>query len=234
MSEGLNCCLCSQILGDPSNDLIAEILGYATYKRTVLAESDRFVVFPSLGAIALGHVLLCPKEHTPSIANMTDSDLRELDVMSSRLANVLSEVLDIPVHRFEHGMARGSKRIICSVGHAHLHLLPSSVISSHFLLESSWSEVRGGIVGLADITRDSEYLLYVEPNGRTWVQLGVEGSFESQALRKVFATAHGITTAWDWKKHPRPGLVMETIELLDRVAGRIDGSNAYGRVLIRS
>jgi ATP adenylyltransferase len=215
MSEDPICHICSQIVGESSNDLIATTLGYSTNTRTALMDSERFVVFPSLGALALGHVLICPKAHVPSIASLTVEDRRELSLISHRLVKVLSETLQVPVHRFEHGTDRNSQKMICSVGHAHLHVLPSPAPSDQVLDAYSWSEIPGGIEAISEGAGQFEYLLYVEPDGRTWLR--VHDSFESQALRRVFANAHGRPNEWNWRDYPQSKVVLETIQLFERI-----------------
>src|ERR1044072_5888314 len=61
MLKTTECCLCSQVAGEKSNDLIARLLQGEPYVRRVMLESGSFAAIPSLGPLARGHTLLCPK-----------------------------------------------------------------------------------------------------------------------------------------------------------------------------
>jgi ATP adenylyltransferase len=211
MSRQLDCHLCSQISGESANDLIAKTLGYETYRRTVLLETERFVVFPSLGALTVGHCLVCPKEHSQSIASLSSKDKSQLSSIARTLTLGLSRLLKVPVHQFEHGSMAQNQRVICSVGHAHLHLLPASVAASRILEARQWRRVHGGLEGIGEMTGSAEYLLYIQPSGDAWIEVG--GSFESQVLRRLFARELGLTDEWNWREHRRSSVVSQTIQL---------------------
>jgi hypothetical protein len=162
-------------------------------------------VIPSLGPIVDGHVLICPKEHVKSLACVPPGLDREFQEFKEHLVHVLQVLYRAPIHCFEHGSAPFTGRILCTVEHAHLHLLPADVEIWH-LLESgpTWTPVQSGLSNLSGTVGDSEYLFYESPDHRTVTAFPSVGGFESQYLRRVFCEALGRESAWNWRTTPQP------------------------------
>src|SRR5580700_6520945 len=121
------CSICSQIAGDPTHDLIARTIASKMYVRRVVMETQNFAAFPSLGLLVPGHVIVCPKTHTRSFAALSSHHDVEFDEVVGTLRRMLGQLYEAPVHLFEHGMAGEGSRILCSVDHGHLHLVPARV-----------------------------------------------------------------------------------------------------------
>src|SRR3954464_12290217 len=115
-----DCCICSQIEGQPDGDLVARLLPSQPYVRRVLLETDGFAAIPSLGPLTPGHSLLCPKSHTPSFASLDPRLEEELDHARVALSADLGDLYGGEVHVFEHGMSAATGRVLCTVEHAHL------------------------------------------------------------------------------------------------------------------
>src|SRR5262245_58804025 len=120
------CCICSQILGDATNDLVARLIDPDTYVRRVPVESESFAVIPSVGPLVEGHVLLCPKHHFKSFAQIPTGLEDEFAVMKKQLSRLLAETYGQRVHCFEHGSAKKAQQPMCTVEHAHLHFVPTN------------------------------------------------------------------------------------------------------------
>jgi diadenosine tetraphosphate (Ap4A) HIT family hydrolase len=221
-----NCCLCSQIAGEKAGDLISELLHETRYVRRVAFESTNFAVIPSLGPIAGGHTLLCPKRHVGSFAalvsdvqNPRDSELREFHWISERLTNTLEELYSAPVHRFEHGSAADGSHIACSVGHAHLHFLPARVnIVSSLLADPIWRTTQPDLRAWAQSVGEREYLFYQAPGGEALVAADQRG-YESQHMRRIFARALHIDFEWNWRTNPRPVFTDQVYKDISRAMG---------------
>src|SRR5438067_4194918 len=111
------CCICSQIVGDATNDLVAQLIDSHNYVRRVPLESESFAVIPSVGPLVSGHVLLCPKRHFRSFAQIPTMLEDEFAAMKKRLSAVLAEAYGRPVHYFEHGSAKKAQQPMCTVEH---------------------------------------------------------------------------------------------------------------------
>lgn len=205
MNSPRDCCLCSQIAGNPENDLIGRLLPQLPYERRVAMESQSFAVIPSLGPIVGGHVLLCPKSHTKNLACVPPKLNDEFQQLKKHLTRILEDLYQGPVHCFEHGSARLTGRILCTVDHAHLHFLPVDVEIWRFLgNELEWTPVESSLLSLSRTIGDSEYLFYESPDGRAATALPTDDGFESQYLRRVFCKALGREYEWNWRDTPQP------------------------------
>jgi diadenosine tetraphosphate (Ap4A) HIT family hydrolase len=203
--KGAKCCLCSQIQGDAANDLISKLLPEAPYCRRIAIESDHFAVVPSLGPLVPGHSLLCPKQHVKSFADLDQRLTGEYRDFKAFVSERVGTVFDAPVHCFEHGSASGGSRIICTVDHAHLHLVPANVeVRSMLASDRRWIATSGDPLELRVGTDGDEYLYYEDPHGSALVACAAGQPFDSQHLRKLFAEALGRTEKWNWRDAPLP------------------------------
>lgn len=203
--EGASCALCAQIRGERGGDLIARLLPGMPYERRVFFETAEFAAIPSLGALAPGHTLLCPKQHLCSFARLGPDARRDYARARPGLRRLLAAMYRMPVHLFEHGMADHGARMVCTVDHAHLHLLP---VACAFSPEADpnfrWSRWEGTSELLLDHLRGREYLLYESDDGAMYFCTAGESDIPSQYLRQVFARLIGRPDAWDWRTHPTP------------------------------
>lgn len=205
------CCLCSQIAGESGNDLLARMLPGEPYVRRVMLEDAAFAVMPSLGPLAPGHVLLCPKTHVRSFAALDRDFDRALAAMKEALRAALQEVFPGDVHVFEHGSARAGERVLCSVDHAHLHFVPlPAALSGGLLQTAEWQAFDGSLTALRHIAGDEEYLLYEPPSGTPRALTAKAGRVESQYMRRLIAEQLGNADDWNWRSAPALRVVEDT------------------------
>ena len=211
MSHNRPCCLCSQIQGESANDLIATMLPDQPYARRVLFETEPFAAVPSLGPLVPGHSLLCPKAHIRSFAELDRCFDGEFLAAKEELRRILTWLYDSPVHLFEHGMATGGTRILCTVDHAHLHFLPLPCRSyaGSLATDDRWIEFTGSLQALRELVDGSEYILYEAPDGRSRILRTGTEMLESQHMRKLFAKWVGHEEIWDWRASPNAALADE-------------------------
>src|SRR6516165_3123568 len=84
----------------------------------VIVRSASFVVFPTIGQLFRGSVLIVPRKHTETLATLDVSRLKELEHVLSFVENKVSS-MGVPFV-YEHG-ARLCTSSGCGVYHAHLH-----------------------------------------------------------------------------------------------------------------
>lgn len=211
MLKTTECCLCSQVVGEESNDLIARMLPGEPYVRRVMLESGSFAAIPSLGPLASGHTLLCPKMHVRSFAQLEPGLHDEYQVVKSRLRKALSRQYDSDINLFEHGMAATGDRIMCTTDHAHMHFVPLPCSCDVSGIEQlPWTEFEGSLSELMQLSQGREYILYEPPDGICRLFVAGEHSFESQFMRKLLALALGHGENWNWRDNPAPRLADET------------------------
>ncbi|HEY5705917.1 MAG TPA: HIT domain-containing protein [Terrimicrobiaceae bacterium] len=202
MLRNRDCCLCDQIEGLKANDLVAHMLPDVPYVRRVMLESRSFAVIPSLGPLASGHSLLCPRNHIKSFASISPDLHEEYGQLKKKLRTILNEIYGTGIHLFEHGMATKGNRIVCTVDHAHMHFLP---LPQTFEIDANglqgWTEFDGSLSELLKLTQDREYIVYETPDGVCRLLTAQEGALESQYMRKVLAKGLGHRK-WDWRAAP--------------------------------
>ena len=203
MRKMLDCCLCAQIQGNRENDLISKLIGEVKYTRRIPIENKKFVILPSLGALTAGHVLLCPKEHIKSLSALTPKYYDYFLKTKAGITAKLESLFGRPVHCFEHGSAHNSERVICTVDHAHLHLIPASVAPNELLdAELGWTEIQLLSKDFSHTVGNREYLYYETPEGKGYLATKPDGGFESQYMRKIFSKVLGKPNDWNWRDSP--------------------------------
>jgi len=203
MNNLRECCLCSQIAGRRENDLISQLLDEANYVRRIGIESENFVAIPSLGPLVPGHTLVCPKSHLKNLAVLPNTVHQEFDAFRKRVSVLLVSLFRAPIHFFEHGSApQEGSRVLCTVEHAHLHLVPTSaVVLDQLVGRQPWRILASGLSGLQKERPSGEYLYYESPEGERFLATGE--AFESQYMRRIFAAALGAKD-WNWRDNPQP------------------------------
>jgi diadenosine tetraphosphate (Ap4A) HIT family hydrolase len=181
-------------------------------KSRALFESENFVLVPSLGAIAEGHVLIIPKRHYTALADMPHRQIRELSELSERVRQIVFQSYG-PSLLFEHGVrSQGSGG--CGIDHAHLHTVPFSHSADPFeILEKKYPFK--AVSSIAELNYKAppncSYLYYEEVCGRSWI-FDVD-YMPSQYVRKLLAESIG-SQSWDWRNCGRePALLAALVRL---------------------
>ena len=220
MNNSYCCAICCQIAGQRDGDLLAELIGSEKrYVRRVILENEHFVVFPSVGPLKVGHVILCPKYHYPSFACLPSRLEDEYQGIRTQLSKLLEATFGEKVHIFEHGTDAQFSRIPCSVEHAHQHFLPTNAeVWDALHSDIEWQSVSLNVPSLERVAKGREYLLYHSPEDSTHMAAAPKNGFESQYIRRIFANALGKSNQWNWRVHPRPLDVEETFMTLTQAS----------------
>src|SRR5262249_25666393 len=96
--------------------------------RTILL-TQHFRIFPSLGQIAEGHVLITPLQHYTATAEMPLTLIADMEDVCSRVRSALQLTYGRCMF-FEHG-TRTKDCGGCGIYHAHMHALPVNAASVH-------------------------------------------------------------------------------------------------------
>jgi ATP adenylyltransferase len=201
------CAICAQAEGRRYGDALRPLLG----RCGILASSGQAVAFPSLGAVTVGHVIVCPRSHHRSWAACPDKVVADGQALTANLKRRLS--LLGPVHEFEHGNGAASHRVACSVEHAHLHLVPAPVdLHAALARYGPWIPVgKGDTRNMRAIVGTSEYLVYRAPAGAAQVWVSADADIPSQLLRRALVDALGRPDEWNWRDHPAVDRVDATL-----------------------
>lgn len=208
------CCLCSSLASGAARQ---------SWDDPVF-ESRNFVALPSLGSLVEGWLLLVPKEHFISLGALPETLVAEMEDMKAKVsAHVRNEYGETCV--FEHGPAFASRKVGCSVDHAHLHIVPLAFdlakAARPFMPHDSewhkatWIECRQAHQAKKD------YLYFEQPLG--YGSISTHTDFGSQVFRKAIASQIGRPDEFNWREHPELDTVAKTINVFAPAAYSAEG-----------
>ena len=207
--EWPSCRFCDLLLSDSPSRSETE---------TILFESDRFVVWPSIGALVPGWTIIVSKLHVESMAQLDDAALRELMMIEESMRVSLQQAFRKPAVAFEHGPWQAGLGVGCGTDHAHLHMVPTDVdlISGAQAIQPDleWRATDGWAGARDALTAQRSYILMRDPERGDWLATG--SKLPSQLLRRSLAAEIGAPHRFDWKKNPELGNVRMTVEALKR------------------
>lgn len=82
----------------------------------IVAEDDRFIAFLDIMPLVVGHTLVVPKKETDYIYDLSDEDLKAINIFAKNVAAAVRKA--VPCKRI------GVAVIGLEVPHAHIHLVP--------------------------------------------------------------------------------------------------------------
>ncbi len=194
----------------------------------VLFESKNFAVFPTLGALVEGWLLIVPKDHALCLGALSQELYSELEELRSKVSLVLEECYG-SVTVFEHGPAQPNHLVGCGVDHAHLHILPTRInliegVKEIFPDPLKWEPVRG-IQETARLYEAELPYLYVEQSsGRGYVT--THPNLQSQMFRKVIARHIGRPEQYDWRQYDEEANIISTVERLEKWLSQDDQADS--------
>jgi diadenosine tetraphosphate (Ap4A) HIT family hydrolase len=194
MSQPKHCDFCDEFAGGIRNEFVKRYHSQV-WNRSV-ASTQNFTVLPSLGQIAEGHLLIVPKEHCWSLADVCVTHGDELESLVSRVRRILIAAYGSCV-AFEHGARSADGG--CGIAHAHLHFVP--VANDQIFIERLRERhklVRVRRLAEVDTHVQGSPYIYVETiSGQRYVS--AVGGIPSQYLRRCLAEAVG-KISWDWRQ----------------------------------
>ncbi|MBF0391200.1 MAG: hypothetical protein HQL38_00835 [Alphaproteobacteria bacterium] len=181
--------------------------GRGTFARTyeteqfgrTLMESPSFVVWPSLGPLTVGHVLILPRFHIEAMASLQEPLICELEDLVAKVNAMIGGIGHVAA--FEHG-ACAENGGACGIYHAHLHLLP---LPSSVELGVVFAAEHGLVASLTAAYRTlrgaSDYLLFQNGGGPVGHadMTKTPKRFPSQHFRRVLNDRFGFLPHWDWR-----------------------------------
>lgn len=178
-------------------------IGDFHFGNRMLYLSPNFVVFPTVGQIVEGYLLIASRVHYLGIGQVPDSLYDELEEVKGLVKNVLIAEYGPSVIFFEHGPASEVRKGGCCIEHAHLHCVPVEVdifpeLSAHFQPQQIYDFAR-----LKNLFANGiPYLYWENAQGQRFV-FAVAEAIIPQYLRQIIANKIGKIERWDW--HTCPG-----------------------------
>lgn len=213
------CCLCSNL----ASGVVRQSWDNPVF------ESRNFVALPSLGSLVEGWLLLVPKKHFISMGALPEELVTEMEDMKAKItAHVGNEYGEACV--FEHGPAFASRKVGCSVDHAHLHIVPFAInlaeAARPFMPhDSEWSKASWSECREAHRT-ERDYLYFEQPLG--YGNISTHADFGSQVFRRAIASQIGRPDEFNWREHPELDNVARTINVFAHAAYSLEGISREG------
>ena len=225
----MGCDFCDERLG--KNTIYNKI--YGIKNRTVF-ETENYWVFPSIGQIREGHLLIATKKHVNSIGHLNKPLTDELNNLILMLHDFYEKMYGLDMMCFEHGVLNDDgNQGGCGIYHMHLHLLPIKDDEFFSVLERLKNEEINivtqteGIEETHTCVRLQQTYVYVaymdkEGNQNAFIITRKSNAFESQYMRKVVSNVLG-NNEWDWRSNTN----QEEIAFLETVKK----SSSYFRLI---
>lgn len=153
----------------------------------ILYESDNFFVVPGTGAFYQGYVMIVPKRHVMSFANLNDSELDEFYIIYSNISSLLANIYGKKVFGFECGSGKtGAGKHKTSIVHAHFHMACTNM---PVLTEIQASGLTPQLISKTDLVEYNEdpYMLYVDQDDNWYISCDKRDYYPRQHPRQVLA-----------------------------------------------
>ncbi|ENY9928012.1 HIT domain-containing protein [Pseudomonas aeruginosa] len=195
-----SCSYCSEFSGDREGSYYLRNIFTEINCERIYLESDRFVVYPSVGALVVGHLLVVPKNHYTALSLSEPDELVELRgvILDIEKIHGCMQIQSGDSFIFEHGILDVDQSLMNCVDHAHLHVLPFSVdaASLPFL---NFIELN-----LEDLSKfDSGFPDYIAYGASGRLFLSDDRDKHPQYLRKVLHDMLQLDGHWNWRSDPK-------------------------------
>ena len=170
-----------------------------------LQENEKFAVFPCIGPLVLGHVMVISKKHSTSLASMGKPTVKEYDQFIMNIKKN-HELYGDDLLEAEHGSTAIDNAGSCVI-HTHIHLIPKFG-KFEKIFESKLTPIMttGKIEQLTN--NRMPYIMIRGNSGKTRVFDAT--NIESQYIRRVLFEIEGRED-WDWGAFPHKAIISETI-----------------------
>jgi len=192
----------------------------------ILLETDNFVVFPTLGQIVEGYLLIAPKKHYLAIGEIPRANYKELEEVQGKVKTILSETYGSPLF-FEHGATSRKKRGGCCIEHAHIHAVPVQVEILGDLSKVFGHKKIRDYNGLKTKFEREEPYFFLEDNFGRKYSFDIPDVVPSQYIRRIISEKIGKQERWDWRS--QPGLE-ELENTLRKLKGKFDAKIKLNKV----
>lgn len=207
----MTCAFCDEL--ESPNKMSLEI-GF----NRIIWEDEDFVVLPTVGCFVEGYVMLMPKEHSYSFAQLDALSIARADYLTKKLRRELEDIYgeyyeDTPADSIlvaEHGAVSCAIKGAQCCDHAHLHFIPLATEARLFAVFDEYLKAANGanripVSSLMDAKRlgaaEHAYILASFDPSHFMVWLSSNG-FRSQFCRWASAKLLGIEEQYSWKTHP--------------------------------
>ncbi len=187
-----NCFLCKVIAGHPDKP------------EHILYESENFIVIPGLGAFFDGYVMIVPKKHIMSFAELSKEEYQEFLRVLNDMRFILKSIYKKEVFVFECGSGKdGGGKHTTSIVHAHIHLAPTDMPVLDEIHKSGLYPAAIEPFDLIANFGQYPYMLYIDQNDNWYITSDPNTYFPRQHPRQVLAHYMGLEKGrYNWREYP--------------------------------
>lgn len=167
--------------------------------KRIVYEGEHWAIWPTIGAIVPGYVLIISKKHRLSLMACNKEEIIELESLLKQIRNILADIYHYPCIAFEHGSGGDIDNKPSSVEHCHLHVMPlKEDIYNRIDVEKFQIFQIKSLDSLYKSKRQQlPYLLYQDHREQFFVMYA--DTYISQYFRQLVALSEGVAEKWNWK-----------------------------------
>lgn len=187
-----NCFICHLVQGHPD------------CPEHILYESEHFLVIPGTGAFFKGYVMIVPKRHVMSFAELPEDEYLEFLQVLDDMRFILESVYHKKIFVFECGSGKdGEGKHSTSIVHAHMHLAPTDMPVLGQVQKSGLYPAQIEPMDLIKIYGTYPYMLYVNQEDEWFITSDPKTYFPRQHPRQVLADYMCLKKgAYNWRIYP--------------------------------
>lgn len=200
MTEHTECEFCNELNG--KNNLYWEVAEKCDLPiNRIVYKGEHWVVWPTIGAIVPGYVLIVSKKHRLSLMDCDKEEVVELEFLLTQTRNMLENIYHYPCIAFEHGSGCGIGNKPSCIDHCHLHVLPLKEDIFNMVDIKKFQIVQ--VESIKSLCKNKKqqlpYLLYQNHAQQFFIMY--TDTYISQYFRQLVALSEGIAEKWNWRSN---------------------------------
>lgn len=187
-----------------SDCLFCKLLaGKPVHEQASLYESKNFLVIPGSSAFLDGYIMILPKPHVMSCAELDLEQRLEMLEVINDIKFILSSIYKKDVLVWENGSGLDGKgKPKTSIVHAHIHACPSTL---NVLETTNATGIPVHPISFEDLPKfkENSYLLIMDYDRKWYISYNPDLYIPRQYVRQLIAMEHNINgELWNWRKYP--------------------------------
>lgn len=177
--------------------------GVSERKEHILYNTPNFYVVPGLGAFFEGYLMIVPKRHVMSFAELDPDEFSEFLQTLNDLRFILESIYNKKIFAFECGSGYGGAgKHATSITHAHFHLAPTDMPVFESICKSGLTPALIDLENLNNYGR-YPYMLYGTQDDEWYICSDPDSYFPRQHPRQILADYMGLAKGeYNWRTHP--------------------------------
>lgn len=226
----MKCSFCSEICGSEENNFF-EIYVKNKFEdkklnSRIVASTKNFVIMPMVGPLVPGYLLVVPKEHYLSIAQLPNNQIEELKIIKNELKKVFKNYYGDVVF-YEHGAISCTKKGGSCSDHAHLHVVGVNVDVKNEFKKYGYKlrEIKEYSDIIQQKKRNMPYLYYENQEERMFI--ADAPVVESQFIRKLIAKNIQAIDRMLWNENIRIDWMIDIVNNLKPYFKKLKGKSIW-------